>query len=113
MIMLAERLTEQTAIPFVRDVWVKQPEGNYGTVQVAGDRVFWADNRPVKRVTTYDVHLFSPDTGDTEAATVEAALTDVPHMRTWRLVSAELLTDPLLMRRRWQIVVEERMQNGV
>ena len=70
MTELAERLTEMTGVPFVRDVWVSQPEGNYGTVTMASDAILWGDNKPISRRTTYNVQLFTPTSADEAAATV-------------------------------------------
>lgn len=104
---LLAALNQVQGVEFVRDLWIKEPAGDYGTVELTSERFQWADNRPHKRQQTMTVTLYVHGNGDKYSAPVMAALLGLRHLRTFSPGGAEYLDQADLTQRRWTVVMEE------
>ena len=56
---LAERLSEQTGVPFRVDAWKNQAPSNYGVVELTGQNAAeWADGHMIDQAFTVEITLY-------------------------------------------------------
>lgn len=105
---MIDRLLEelQAAAPFVMHIWERQPAHDYGTIQIASERMKWSNNVPRIRQYTLTVNLFTYGGGEDAAAKVEQVLNTNANMRRWVKGNTEYVDGANLIRHTWTVTIE-------